>query len=169
MLAVSNDYIGKIVNAEIQESEGKLSAVIIVQPNGSTETARWFGSFSETVISTGDNAGKVVGDMTAATLGEFGCTDFSKIGQLIGAPVAFGVKHKPDKKDPAKMWANVNFIRPPGSGKPASAAGLAGLSKFRGAALAAAKNAPKPVAAPKNAREPGDDYDDFDNGVDPFA
>ncbi len=170
MLNVSNDYVGTIVNAELQEHDGKLSAVVIVRPDGDTQTARWFGSFSDTVIQKGDNAGKVVGEMTAATLGKFGVTDFTKIGQIVGQPVAFGVKHKPDKKDPNKSWAEVNFIRPPGSNKPATAAGLASLSKFRGAAINAARNAPKPIAQPKPAsREPGDDYDALDDQFDPLA
>lgn len=166
MLAISNDYIGKIVNAELQENEGKLSAVVIVRPDGDTQTARWFGSFSDTVISKGDNAGKVVGELTAATLGKFGCVDFAKIGALIGMPVAFGVKHRTDDK--GKVWADVNFIRPPGSGKPATSAGLASLAKFRGAAIDAAKNAPKPPAVSKPPmRELGDDS--YDNEFDPLA
>lgn len=167
MLAISNDYIGKIVNAEIEERDGKLSAVVIVRPDGDAQTARWFGSFSDTVISKGDNTGKVIGELTAATLGKFGCVDFGKINALIGMPVAFGVKHRTDDK--GKVWADVNFIRPPGSSKPASSAGLASLARFRGAAIDAAKNAPRPAIASKPAREPGDDYDDYDNGVDPFA
>ena len=168
MLSIGNDYIGKIVNAELEERDGKLSAVIIVRPDGDTQTARWFGSFSDTVIQKGDNAGKVVGEMTAATLGKFGVTDFAKIGQIVGQPVAFGVKHREDDK--GKVWADVNFIRPPGSNKPATAAGLASLSKFRGAAISAAKNAPKPSAQPKPMRESGDDgYDALDDQFDPLA
>lgn len=168
MLAISNDYIGKIVNAELQEVDGKVSAVVIVRPDGDTQTARWFGSFSDTVIQKGDNAGKVVGEMTATTLGKFGCVDFAKISAIIGMPVAFGVKHRTDDK--GKVWADVNFIRPPGSGKPATPAGLAGLNRFRGAAIAAAKNAPKPPAQQRPMREAGDDsYDGLDGEYDPLA
>lgn len=161
MLQVSNDYIGVIVNAEIQEINGKLSAIVIVRPDGSPETARWFGSFSDTVISgEGRNAGKMVGEVTAATLGEFGCTDFAKIGQIIGQNVAFGVKHKPGEN--GKVWVECNFIRPPRANNPATASGLAGINRFRGAAIEAAKKAPKPVAPAQakqqtKSREPGED------------
>src|SRR6187399_11088 len=147
MLSVSNDYIGEIVNAELIENDGKVGVVVICRPNGSNETARWYGSFSETVIQQGDNAGKMVGELTAATLGEFGCTDFAKVEMLIGQKVAFGVKHKPGKNDPSKTFAEVNFIRPPRAKNPATAAGIAGIAKFRGAAIEAARNAPKPAPA----------------------
>lgn len=176
MLAVSNDYIGEIINAELIENDGKVGAVVICRPNGSTESARWYGSFSETVIREGDNAGRMVGEMTAATLGEFGCTDFSKIEMLIGQKVAFGVKHKPGIKDPSKTFAEVGWIRPPRAKNPATAAGIAGIAKFRGAAIEAAKNAPKLAAAPRPTpasrpqREAGDDsYDDLDSQFDPLA
>src|SRR5688500_6345544 len=95
MLPVSNDYFGEIVTAELQENNGKIAAVIVVRPGGSVEAARWFGSFSETVISSGFNEGRVVGEITTETLGKFGCTDFAKIGDIVGQKVAFGVKHKP--------------------------------------------------------------------------
>jgi hypothetical protein len=167
MLEVSNDYIGKIVNAELQERDGKLSAVIIVRPDGSPHTARWFGSFSETVIGgQGRNAGKIVGEVTAATLGEFGLTDFGKIESLIGQPVAFGVKHNPGEN--GKIWVECNFIRPPRPKNPATSAGLASINRFRGAAIEAARKVPKPSAPAggsqqSRGREPGDDdapYDD---------
>ena len=165
MLAVSNDYIGEIVDANLQESDdGKMGAVVLVRPDNAQEVGRWFGSFSETVIdptSKSRNAGRMVGEVTAETLGEFGCTDFSRIDALIGMKCKFGVKHTQDKKDPEKIWVEVNFIRPLRA-KPASASGLASINKFRGAALAAAKGAPKPPAKPSTGnggrqREMGDD------------
>lgn len=161
MLPVSNEYVGEIVHAELQEREGKVAAVIVARPSGSTETARWFGSFSEKVISAGFNEGRVVGDVTAETLGKFGCTDFAKIGELVGQKVAFGVKHKPGEN--GKVFVECNFIRPPGSNNPATAAGIASINRFRGAAIEAAKKAPKPTAKPM--REMGDDHDEMD----PFA
>jgi hypothetical protein len=169
MLNESNDYIGTIAAADLQEIDGKLSAFVVCKPDGSAETARWFGSFSDTVISKGRNEGKMVGEMTAETLGQFGCTDFSKIGQIVGQRVAFGVRHKQSEKDPTKTFVECSFIRPPRAANPASAAGVASLSKFRAAAMAAAKNAPKPAAAPPKEREPGDDSYDDHVGEDPFA
>lgn len=176
MLAISNDYIGEIINAELVENDGKVGAVVLCRPSGSTESARWYGSFSETVIQNGDNAGKMVGECTAATLGEFGCTDFSKIEMLIGQKVAFGVKHKPGIKDPTKTFAEVGWIRPPRAKNPATSAGIASINKFRGAAVEAAKKAPKPApaatrtSASSQQREPGDDgYSDFDDRYDPLA
>jgi len=74
------------------------------------------------------------------------------------------VKHKPGEN--GKVWVECNFIRPPRANNPATAAGLAGISRFRGAAIEAAKKAPKPMtqAQSKPARESGDDeeppYDD---------
>lgn len=176
MLAISNDYVGEIANAELIENEGKVGAVVMCRPDGSSESARWYGSFSDTVISQGDNAGKAVGEVTAAILGEFGLTDFTKIGSIIGMRVAFGVKHKPGIKDPSKMFAEVNFIRPPRAKNPATSAGIASINKFRGAAIEAAKKAPKqeaparPAPPPRQQREMGDDgYDDLDGQHDPFA
>jgi len=172
MLSVSNDYIGEIVNAELVENDGKVGAVVLCRPDGSTETARWYGSFSETVITQGDNAGRMVGELTAATLGEFGCTDFSKIEVIIGKKVAFGIKHKPGIKDPSKTFAEVNFIRPPRAKNPATSAGIASISRFRGAAIEAARKAPPPAPsaqrqpAPRPQREPGDDM--YDDEHDPF-
>jgi hypothetical protein len=178
MLPVSNDYVGEIVNAELTENDGKVGAVVLCRPDGSPEVVRWYGSFSETVIQSGDNAGKMVGETTAATLGLFGCTDFSKIDMLIGKKVAFGVKHKPGIKDASKIFAEVSWIRPPRAKNPATSAGIASINKFRGAAIEAAKNAPKqppPAARPaanasRQQREPGDDgYSDFDDQFDPLA
>ncbi len=165
MLPVSNDYIGKIVNAEIQENNGKVSAIVICRPEGSLETVKWFGSFSETVVSGGFNEGKMVGAITAETLGAFGVTDFAKIGEIIGRDVAFGVKHKASDDGSGKVFANCNFIRPPGSQRPATASGLASIARFRGAAVAAAKNAPKVESGPP----PGRFDDPEDDGRDPFA
>jgi hypothetical protein len=168
MLPVSNEYIGEIVNAELQENNGKVAAVIIARPNGSPETARWFGSFSETVISGGRNEGRVVGEVTAETLGAFGCTDFTKIGQLVGQKCAFGVKHKPGEN--GKVFVECNFIRPPRAANPATPAGIASINRFRGAAIEAARKAPKPSTQSKPMREPGEDnYDQLDNESDPFA
>lgn len=161
MLPVSNDYIGEIVSAELTENNGKVAAVVIVRPDGSPETARWFGSFSDTMIQNGRNEGKIVGEVTAATLGEFGCTDFSKIGELKGSRVAFGVKHKPGEN--GKVWVEANFIHPPRVAKPVTSAGLAGINRFKGAAIEAARSAPKrQQQPPTRMREPGDDgNDDF--------
>ncbi len=164
MLSVSNDYIGEIVHAELQENNGKVAAIIVCRPNGGTDTARWFGSFSEKVISAGFNEGRVVGEVTAETLGKFGCVDFVKIGELVGQKVAFGVKHKPGEN--GKVFVECNFIRPPGSANPATAAGIASINRFKGAAIEAAKKAPKPAPKPAPTREMGDDS--FDE-VDPFA
>jgi hypothetical protein len=166
MLPVSNDYVGEIVSADLQENNGKIAAIVIVRPDGSAETARWFGSFSETVISAGHNEGRMVGDVTAETLGRFGCTDFAKIAELVGKKVAFGVKHKPGEN--GKVFVECNFIRPPGAANPASAAGIASINRFRGAAIEAAKKAPKPAAKPPM-REPGEDNYDAHIGDDPFA
>lgn len=162
MLQVSNDYIGVIVSAELTENNGKVGAIVIVRPDGSPETCRWYGSFSETIIGgQSRNSGKAVGEVTAATLGEFGCSDFSKIGEVLpGQRVAFGVKHKPDQNDPDKIWAEVNFIRPPRAAKPVTSAGLAGINRFKGAAIEAARNAPKPAPKPQEQRGGGAD-DDF--------
>jgi hypothetical protein len=173
MLAQSNDYIGVIVSAELTENNGKVGAIVYVRPDGSAESARWYGSFSETIMGgQSRNAGKMVGEVTAETLGEFGCTDFSKIGSILpGQRVAFGVKHKPDEKDPSKMWAEVNFIRPPRVAKPVTSAGLAGINRFKGAAIEAARKAPKPALnAQSNNKPPVDSsYDDYDNrGEEPF-
>ena len=184
MLPVSNDYLGEIVMAELQESNGKMGAVVLCRPAGLQEVGRWFGSFSETVISReskSKNAGRMVGEVTAETLGEFGCTDFAKIDVLIGQRVKFGIKHVPDREDPEKIWCEVNFIHPLRS-KPASAAGLAGINRFRGAAIEAAKKAgaPPPKAGGQQQRAPqgqqqrqrsdADEsgYDSYDNEADPF-
>src|SRR5688572_20810661 len=131
MLAQSNDYIGVIVSAELTENNGKVGAVVVVRPDGLGETARWYGSFAETIIGgQSRNAGKAVGEVTAATLGEFGCADFAKIGDILpGQRVAFGVKHKQDRDDPTKTWVEVNFIRPPRVAKPVTTAGLAGINR----------------------------------------
>jgi hypothetical protein len=162
MLPVSNDYVGVIVSAELSETNGKVGAVVIVRPDGSPETARWYGSFSETVISGGRNEGKMVGECTAATLGEFGVTDFSKIAELVGKSCAFGVKHKPGEN--GRTYVEVNFIRPPRPQRPVTPAGLSGLNRFRGAALeasrAAPKPAPRPAAADSGSSRGG--YDDTD-------
>jgi hypothetical protein len=160
MLDVSNDYIGVIVSAELTENNGKVGAIVVVRPDGSSQTARWYGSFSDTVIGgQGRNAGKMVGEVTAETLGSFGCSDFSKIGDILpGQRVAFGVKHKPDPQNPEKVWAEVNFIRPPRAAKPVTSAGLAGINRFKGAAIEAARSAPKPP--PKPAPERRNDADD---------
>jgi hypothetical protein len=159
MLAVSNDYIGEIVSAELTENNGKVGAIVVVRPDGSPETARWYGSFSETRISNGRNEGKIVGEVTAATLGEFGITDFSKIGDMKGQRVAFGVKHKPGEN--GKVWAEVNFIHPPRVAKPVTSAGLAGINRFKGAAIEAARSAPKRQTAPVNNGAAGAGDDDF--------
>ncbi len=169
MLNISNDYIGVIVSAELTENNGKVGAIVVVRPDNSSETARWYGSFSDTVIGSGRNQGKAVGEMTAETLGQFGCADFTKVGDILpGQRVAFGVKHKPGKDDPSKMWAEVNFIHPPRTAKPVTSSGLAGINKFKGAAIEAARNAPK-IERPKNPppanRSDADDteYDEIDN------
>lgn len=167
MLPISNDYIGEIINAELQENNGKVAAIVVVRPGGSAETARWFGSFSETVISSGHNEGKMVGEVTAETLGRFGCSDFAKIGEIVGQKVAFGVKHKPGEN--GKVFVECNFIRPPGSNNPATAAGIASINRFRGAAIEAAKKAPKPAAKPAPMREMGDDGYQGSGEADPFA
>ncbi len=161
MLNVSNDYIGEIVSAELSETQpGKVAAIVHVRPDGSPETARWFGSFSDTRISAGRNEGKMVGEVTAATLGEFGCSDFSKIGELKGARVAFGIKHKPGND--GKIWAEVNFIHPPRVAKPVTSSGLAGINRFKGAAIEAARNAPKRTTAPAPTNGAGGgNFDDF--------
>lgn len=173
MLNVSNDYIGVIVSAELTENNGKVGAIVYVRPDGSAESCRWYGSFSETVFASGRNEGKAVGEVTAATLGEFGCSDFSKIGEILpGQRVAFGVKHKPDKEDPNKVWAEVNFIHPPRAAKPVTSAGLAGINRFKGAAIEAARKAPRPAAKPAapNGKPPVDpSYDEYDDrGPEPF-
>jgi hypothetical protein len=162
MLEISNDYIGVIVSAELTENNGKVGAIVVVRPDGSPQTARWYGSFSDTVIGgQGRNAGKMVGEVTAETLGSFGCSDFSKIGDVLpGQRVAFGVKHKPDKDDPEKMWAEVNFIRPPRVAKPVTSAGLAGINRFKGAALEAARSAPKPAPKPSSQQSGSGGHDD---------
>lgn len=167
MLPISNDYIGEIVSAELTENEGKVGAVVLCRPDGSPEVVRWYGSFSDVVFTMGDDAGKMCGEVTAAALGAFGCTDFSKIEMLVGQKVAFGVKHKPGHKDASKLFAEVNFIRPPRAKKPATSAGLAGIMKFRGAAVEAAKGAKLPAqkTAPRQ-REMGDDS--YDQEHDPF-
>lgn len=161
MLAQSNDYIGVIVSAELTENEGKVGAIVLVRPEGSSESARWYGSFSDTVIGSGPNEGKCVGEVTAATLGRFGCSDFAKISEVLpGQKVAFGVKHKPDPKDSSKTWVEVNFIRPPTNAKPVTSAGLAGINRFKGAAIDAARNAPKPPSKSTSKPSGGGSYDD---------
>ncbi len=165
MLQPSNDYIGVIVSAEMTESDkGAVGAIIVVRPDGLGETARWYGPFTETVISKGPNEGKIVGEMTAETIGKFGCSDFTKIASIVGQPCAFGIKHEPDKEDPNKMWAKVSFLRPPRVARPVTSSGLAGINRFKGAAIAAARSAPKP--APKAASLPRDNggYDDSGYG-----
>lgn len=171
MLAISNDYIGVIISAELTENNGKVGAVVVVRPDGSPETARWYGSFSETVITgQGRNAGKMVGEVTAETLGEFGCSDFSKIGSILpGQRVAFGVKHKPGLTDPSKTFAEVNFIHPPRAAKPVTSAGLAGINRFKGVAIEAARKAPKPTSKPApqgNGAGDDEDYSGYGRGSD---
>lgn len=168
MLPVSNDYVGEIVSAELTENNGKVGAILVVRPDGSPETARWYGSFSETVIGSGRNQGKTVGETTAATLGELGCTDFSKVSELVGAKVAFGIKHKPG--DDGKIWVEVNYVAPPRQAKPVTASGLAGLNRFRAAAIEASKNAPKreKKAPPPASNGAYDDRDYGDSAEDPF-
>lgn len=167
MLGISNDYIGTIVSAELTENNGRVGAIVVVRPDGSPETARWYGSFSDTVIGgQSRNTGKAVGEVTAGTLGEFGCSDFSKISEVLpGQRVAFGVKHKPDAKDPNKIWAEVNFIHPPRVAKPVTSSGLAGINRFKGAAIEAARNAPKPAAKPAAGPPVDNSYDDQDYGT----
>lgn len=169
MLEPSNDYFGKIVNAELQEwDDGTVSAVVICRPDGSAESARWSGAFTTREIKNGRNAGRTWGEVTAETLGSFGLTDFNRIGDLIGQPVSFGVKHREDDK--GKVWADVNFIRPGGNRRPASAAGLASINQFRGAAMAAATKLPKSKPNSPSSREPGDDYEEqYDPDNDPFS
>ena len=38
MLAVSNDYIGEIVSAELTENNGKVGAIVVVRPDGTRTT-----------------------------------------------------------------------------------------------------------------------------------
>lgn len=152
MLPVSNEYVGEIVSAELTENNGKVGAIVIVRPDGSPESARWYGSFSETRISSGRNEGKLVGEMTAQTLGEFGCVDFGKIGDIKGQRVAFGIKHKPGEN--GKTWVEVSFIHPPRAAKPVTSQGLAGINRFKGAAIEAARGAPKPT--PRAQQDGGD-------------
>jgi hypothetical protein len=159
MLQVGSDYVGEIVSAELTENNGKVGAVVVVRPDGSPETARWYGSFSDTRISAGRNEGKLVGEVTAATLGEFGCTDFSKIGEIRGQRVRFGVKHK--SGDDGKIWVEANFIHPPRTAKPVTSAGLAGINRFKGAAIEAARSAPKRTATPAAPASNGGRDDDF--------
>jgi len=163
MLNVSNDYVGEIVSAELTENNGKVAAIVVVRPDGSPETARWYGSFSETEISSGYSKGKIVGELTAATIGEFGCVDFSKIGELKGMRVAFGVKHKPGEN--GKIWVEANFIHPPRVAKPVTSSGLAGINRFKGAAIEAARSAPKrPNPPPANRSDADDsDYNELDS------
>ena len=163
MLPVGNSYIGEIVNAELSEDKAQVVAIVFVRPDGSPETARWRGTFSDTQIRSGKNEGRSWGEVTAETLGEFGITDFSRIAELKGKKCSFGIKHNPG--DDGKIWVEVNFIAPPRAAKPVTSAGLAGLAKFKGAALEAAKKAGVTrQAAPM--REPGDDG--YDAEHDPF-
>lgn len=167
MLAVGNDYVGTIVSAELTESKkGSVGAVIVVRPDGASEVARWYGPFTDTVIKKGPNEGKIVGEMTAETIGKFGCSDFTKIGAIVGQACAFGIKHEQDEKDPSKFWARVSFIRPRRTARPVTSSGLAGINRFKGAAIEAARHAPKPNAktpASKSATH-DDDFGPTDYG-----
>jgi hypothetical protein len=175
MLPVSNDYQGEIISAVLSEDQGRISAIVHVRPDGSAETARWRGTFDETEIRNGTNQGRQWGEITAECLGEFGITDFARIGDMKGMKCSFGIKHSPgkDKEGKPKIWVEVNFIHPIRNVKPVTSQGLASLNRFKGAALAAARktNAPRQQAAPA-ASNRGDAYehDDFaDYGPDPLA
>ncbi len=159
MLPISNEYLGEIVSAELTENNGKVGAIVLVRADGSPETARWYGSFSETRIGKGRNEGRLVGEVTAETLGSFGCSEFSKIGELKGMRVAFGIVHKPATDGSGKVWQEVNFIQPPRVAKPVTSSGLAGINRFKGAAIEAARGAPK--AAPPQQQRRSDANDDF--------
>ncbi len=161
------EYRGEILEASMSESkDGKPYALIKARPDGMNESVAWFGSFSDTIIKSGNNTGKRVGDMTAKTIGSFGVDDFSKIESIEGKKCIFGVKHEPDEKNGGQLRAKVSYIRPPGNSKPLSAAGAAGLNKFRAAAIEAARSAPKDdVRAPANGASGGTGYDDHDYGA----
>lgn len=143
----AGEYRGTVLEASIGEKEGGAPyALIKARPDGINENVSWFGSFSQTIISTGRNQGKKVGDQTAEVIGGFGVTDFTKINALEGRPCIFGVKVETWE---GKLQAKISYIRPPGNAKAASPASIAGLNAFRASAIEAAKSAPKPdVAAP---------------------
>lgn len=178
MLPVSNDYQGEIVSASLAEDQGRLAAVVYVRPDGSAETARWRGTFDETVIRNGTNEGRQWGEITAECLGEFGITDFARIADMKGMKCSFGIKHNPgkDKEGKPKIWVEVNFIHPLRNAKPVSSQGLASLNRFKGAAIAAARKAgvthqpaTQAASAPTNRGDAyeGDQYEDL--GHDPLA
>lgn len=140
------EYKGEIIDASMNESDdGKVYALAKLRPDNMNEAVTWFGSFSDTIISAGFNEGKSVGDVTAATLGSIGWNaDFTSLKTIIGRMVTFGVKHEPDRKKQGEVRAKVSYIKPIGTGKPVSGASARELAaKFKGAAIEAARNAPK--------------------------
>lgn len=168
MLA-AGEYKGEIIDASMNENDGKAYALVKVKPDGSAETVAWFGSFSETVIGSGFNQGKVVGEMTAATLGTLGWDcDFTNLNTIIGKKVVFGVKHEPDQKNDGQIRAKVSYLKPVGSTKPLGAGTAKGLAaRFKGAALEAKRNAPK--EAPPASNSASEDFGPTEYGdTDPF-
>lgn len=173
MLPVSNNYNGEIVSAALTEDNGRVAAVVYVKSDGSPETARWRGTFDDTVIKAGENAGRSWGELTAETLGQFGITDFTRIGDMKGMRVRFGIKHSPDKNDPRKIWQEVNYIATERVLKPVTSQGLASLNRFKGVAIEAARKsgAPRQASRAQTPSNRGDAYEgaDYDYGPDPLA
>lgn len=163
----AGEYRGTIIEATMNESQdGKPYALIKAKADGHPETVSWFGSFSQTVIKSGNNLGRKVGEMTAKTIGSFGCDDFAKIDLIEGKKCIFGVKHEPDERNGGQLRAKVSYIRPRGTSRPLTAAVAAGLNQFRAAAIEAARAAPKeaPTHVRGDADESGiDQHDDFVN------
>ena len=168
------EYSGEIVDASMNESDkGSAYALVKLRPDGTNESVTWFGSFSDTIIGAGFNLGKSVGEVTAKTLGSIGWNcDFTNLDSIIGKRVTFGVKHEPDQKNAGQLRAKVSYLKAIGTTKPLAGATARELAaKFKGAALEAAKNAPKDQAAPTNGhnRSAGSSksggYDDADYGA----
>lgn len=157
---------GRIVVAELRKStkdDGK-SPYAFLEFQVGTETVGWIGSFSETVIQQGNNAGKRVGEMTVKQLVALGWQgDFTSFAELLDVETDVTVAHETD--DQGRVSARVKFIGS-GGGKPAETGDIAGLkNSFRAAVLEAKKGAPKPPPkAPAKPASGGGGYDDIDYG-----
>lgn len=167
MIPEGKYYEKKIVHAELRSTEeGKRYVIVKVEING--DTADWFGSFKDTVIQSGSNAGKTVGDVTCETLVAVGWNgDWGRLDDdLRGKPCDVTIEHDEYK---GKAKAKVRYLNPIGGGASVDAGDVAELnSKFRATIVAAKKKRPA-VEAPASApARTAAHYHPDDDGRDPF-
>lgn len=147
-------------SAELRKStkEGGGAPYALLSFNIGNESVEYFGSFSETVISTGKNAGRRVGELTAETLVALGWDgDLTKLSEIEGVECSIVVEHVTDDKG---TRARVKFVNPLGGGAPVEASDVALLNKSFRATILEAKKARKTmptkvVAAPAVANGTG--------------